>query len=459
MNKKRLFPSLLLSFLIHLGVLTAIDVFFVPTPVMPEWRELIPVDMFIIEEEEEVSQSDLRLKEAGISKESLIAKAQTAKGTPTTTPVEDFPGPIPKEGTFKPSLNMEQIPTPGVLPPGGEGKEVESRRVISRSASPPQRLPAIPHSPSDQSPLLEVEEARVLTMAEKGGIPTDSTTLEKITVPLGRNRPHPEFISDLPPIPTVRSPVLPEEREMMLTRQEESLQSHIGNSTTLSPLKVLKEAEKKTAYSRWDNLIPGKKLSMAPFLTGFEKRETFEGIQKGFSILLVLDTSGSVKGPPLVGIKKSAMEFVNLLGKLDRCGVITFNDQTSLVVPFTSDKNRLKRRIASVLTEGRNTVLFDALDQAFLLLKQEREKGRFVVLFSDGKDEGSRSTPREVIKKARKERISVFCFGYSRVERRYLRILENISQRTGGIFAEAPHFGEIVELFRTARDLKGKQES
>ncbi len=459
MNKKRLLPSLLLSFLIHLGVLTGINMVFVPTPGIPKWREIIPVDMVIIEEEEEGFQSDVRLKEPGLSKESLTAKAQTAKGTPSTSPVEDFPGPIPKEGTFKPSLNVEQIPTPGVLPPGQEGKEVESRRVITRSPSPPQRLPEIPHSPSDQSPLLEVEEPRVLTLAEKGGIPTDSATLEKITAPLGRNRPHSEFISDLSPIPTIKSPALPEEREMILARQEENLQPHIGDSATLRPLRGLKEAEEKAADNRWDNLIPGKTIPMEPFLTGFERKGTLEGVEKGFSMLLVLDTSGSVKGPPLEGIKKSAMEFVSLLGKLDRCAVITFNDEASLVVPFTSDKNRLKREIASLLTKGKNTVLFDALDQAFLLLREEKDNRRFVVLFSDGKDEGSRSTLHEVINRARKEQISVFSFGYSRVERRYLSTLENISQRTGGIFAEAPHFGEIVELFRTTRGLKGKQES
>ncbi len=428
MNKKKFIPSLLLSFLIHLGLLTGIDMFLAPTPGVPEWPELIPVDMVIIEEKEEGFQSDLTLKKTEFSKVPLIAKAETAKGTPSTTPVEDFPGPIPKEGTFKPSLNVEQIPTPGVLPPGQEGKEAESRRVVSRSLSPPQRLPEIPPSPSDQSPLLEVEKPRVLTLAEKGGIPTESRTLEKITAPLGRNRPHPEFVSDLLPIPTVRSPAFPEEREMMLARQGETLQSRVGKS-------------------------------MEPFTTGFEKRGTLVGAGKGFSMLLVLDTSGSVKGPPLEGIKKSAMEFVSLLGKMDRCAVITFNNEANLVVPFTSDKNSLKQKIARLMTKGKNTVLFDALDLAILLLKKEKDKKRFIVLFSDGKDEGSRSNPREVIKRARKSEVAVFCLGYSRVEKRYLKTLESISQRTGGIFAEAPHFEEIVELFRATRDVRGKKES
>jgi Mg-chelatase subunit ChlD len=153
------------------------------------------------------------------------------------------------------------------------------------------------------------------------------------------------------------------------------------------------------------------------------------------------------------------VEFVNLLGEMDRCAVITFNDDASLAIPFTSDKGRLKQKIAGIMTKGNNTVLFDALDLAFLLLKKEEDKGRFVVLFSDGKDEGSQLSLSEVVNRARKSKIAVFCVGYSRVEKRYLEALQGISQETGGIFAEAPHFGEIVELFRAARDVKGKQES
>jgi uncharacterized protein YegL len=427
-NRKKLFPFLLLSCLIHLGILSGIDVSIVPTPGMPEWPEIIPVDMLVIEEEKGGSQSAPTFKEAQLSKDPLIAKAETTKGTPSASPVEDLPGPIPKEGTFKPSLSVEEIPTPGVLPFGQEGKEVESKRIASRSLSLPVDLPEIPHSLSDPSPLLEVEEPRILTKAEKGGIPTYSPTLESITTPLGRNRTHSELVSDLPPIPTMQSPSVPEERKMMLARPGESPQSQLRES-------------------------------MKPFLAGFEKRGVFVGPAEVYSMLLVIDTSGSVKGLPLVGIKKSAMKFVSLLREVDRCSVITFNDKATLVVPFTSDKNRLKRKIAGLLTRGRNTVLFDALDQAFGLLREEKDRRRFVVLFSDGKDEGSRSSLNEVIKRGRKSEIAVFCLGYSRVEKRYLKTLEDLSRMTGGIFAEAPHFHEIVELFRAARYSKGKKGS
>ena len=459
MKKNKLTKSLLISFVIHLGVLTGIEGFLIPSPNIPEHPILIPVTTVLIEEEKEKKKSPIRLttKEAPLLKEAVVAKAQTAMGTPSATPLEDLPGPIPKKGSFKPSLNIEQIPTPGVLPVGHEGKEVHSRRVISPSLNPPLRLPTMPPSPPDRSPILGMEETRVLTQAEKGGILVHSMKFEKTTAPLGRNCPHPEFVSDLPPIPTVQPPALPEEREMTLARQADP-DSHPRNRTTPSPLKVVKPG-RKIAESGWENLLPWQVASLEPLTRGFNQRRPLLGPQEGFSMLLLVDTSGSVKGPPLEGIKGSAMEFVNLLGEMDRCAVMTFDDEASLVVPFVNDKTTLRREIGRLLPQGRNTVLFDALDHAFVLLKKEKDRRRFVVLFSDGKDEGSRSTSRKVINEARVSQIAVFCLGYSRIEKRYLRTLENISQRTGGIFAEAPHFQEIVELFGAARDATSKKES
>jgi Mg-chelatase subunit ChlD len=457
-RKSKLTQCLLLSFLIHVLILIGIDAYLIPTPGKPEWRELIPVDMVIVEEEEPPPSSPT-FREAAVSKDALVAKAQPAMGTASANPLEDLPGPVPKEGTFKPSLNAEQAPTLGALPVGKEGKAVESERVVSRSLNPPMRLPTTSPSTSDQSPLLRPEEPRALTEAEKGGVPDYSTTLQKVTAPLGRNRPHLEFVSDLPPIPTVSSPVLPEEREMVPARKEESREPDVGRSRTLRPLRAVKGTERKIVRSRRDTPLPEKPVPLEPLMTHFKKRGTFAGTEKGFSVVLVLDTSGSVKGLPLEGIKKSAMEFVSLLRETDRCGVITFNDEARLVIPFTSDKNRLKQGIAELMTHGKNTVLFDALDKAYVLLKKEKDRRRFVVLFSDGKDEGSRSNLHKVIKRAQRSRISVFCLGYSRIEKRYLGTLESISQSTGGIFAEAPHFREIVELFRAARYVKDKRES
>ncbi|NIQ39003.1 MAG: VWA domain-containing protein [Proteobacteria bacterium] len=458
MKRRKRIKFILFSFLIHLGILRGIDVFLIPVPGPPEEPAVIPVETIFLEEEEgkKGHLGELPPLTSGTPKGALIAKSLKAVGTPGPNPLEDLPGPVPKQGAFNPSQNVEEIPTPGVLPPGEKGKEVESRRIVSPSMNPLPQLPAIPPVVSDQPPVLQAEKPKVLTQAEEGGIPTYSMTLEKTRAPLGRSRKHPEFISDLAPIPTVESPVLPEESEMVLARQG-GPEPDTSTLPSLTFSEVSKQARHSVGERRSYKPFTEKMTAFEPLLGLVERQGPLMGIEEGFSLVLVIDTSGSVKGPPLEGIKKSATEFVSLLRDVDRCAVMTFNDETNPVRQFTSNKNRLKREISKLEVEGRNTVLFDALNEAFLLLEREGDKRRFVVLFSDGKDEGSSSTLDDVIDRARKFNVSVFSVGYSRIEKNYLQNLESISLETGGIFTEAPQFRELVELFRTARKPKKKK--
>jgi uncharacterized protein YegL len=297
-----------------------------------------------------------------------------------------------------------------------------------------------------------------LTEAEEGGIPIHSMQMEKTIAPVGRNRPDPQLIAELPPIPTIEAPAVPEEREMVLATSGKG-GSLPNTSSATAPLWPARKVEKKSTEIKWDKPLLGKSFSLDPLVKGFGQGKAFLEADRGFAILLAIDTSGSVKGSPLEGIKNSAVEFVNLLGEGDRSAVITFHDRVDVVVPFTADKKRLSRAISNLRSEGKNTVLFDALSTAFSQLREEKGKSKFVLLFSDGKDEGSRSNAQEVIQRARQLGIAVFCLGYSRVEKKYLATLESLSESTGGVFAETPHLPEIIDLFRSATVLRGRKKT
>lgn len=458
MKRKRLFRYFLLSVLIHLGALAGFDVLLMTPPAMPDQPVLIPVETVVLETRSETEESldPFTPKAVQPARHAVVAKASATRGTPSIDTIEDLPGPIPKEGSFKPSMNMGQIPTPGTLPMGQEGEAMQSKRVASRSTSLPVRLPPVPSSTPEQSPILDTSKAKVLTQVDSGqGLPVRSMKPEKTTAPLGRNRPHPEFVAELPPIPTVTSPTLPEVGEMILAEKAETMSPPSEGIKIEHPVTTTRHRQDPadTSSLLGSSHAPKQHISLAPLTTGLEPKAPLLGPGESYSMLLLIDTSGSVKGPPLEGIKKSAMAFVDLLDVTDRCAVITFNDEANLVVPFVSGKDRLSRDIASLACEGKNTVLFDALNYAFELLAREKDRRRFVVLFSDGKDEGSHVTFQEVIPRAQKSGIIVFCLGYSRIERRYLKNMENIAQQTEGIFAEAPQFREIVALFESARDL------
>jgi hypothetical protein len=71
-------------------------------------------------------------------------------------------------------------------------------------------------------------------------------------------------------------------------------------------------------------------------------------------------------------------------------------------------------------------------------------------LFSDGKDEGSRSTLDQVIEALKRAKISVLAVGYTRVEEQYLEILRSIADETGGVFVQTPEFQDILALYKSS---------
>lgn len=192
-----------------------------------------------------------------------------------------------------------------------------------------------------------------------------------------------------------------------------------------------------------------------PAALKFERPPTipFPGSDNGGSFLLLLDTSGSVRGDPLRGIKASAAEFISLMGPKDRVALMTFDDTPRLINNFISipfEKDMLKIRLRHLQTTGKLTVLNDSLLEASQILNSEDSENLHVVLFSDGKDEGSRSSFDQVVNALKAAKISVLAVGFTRVEQKYLDILRRIADETGGVFVQTPEFQDILTLYKSA---------
>ena len=114
----------------------------------------------------------------------------------------------------------------------------------------------------------------------------------------------------------------------------------------------------------------------------------FSSVDKPFSVVLMLDTSGSTRFR-VEDMQDAAIAFVNQLRADDRVMVVSFDDQIRLLSDFTGDRYRLRDAIRRTRT-GEGTKLYDAMD---LVINQElsRISGRkAIVLFTDGVDTTSR---------------------------------------------------------------------
>lgn len=114
----------------------------------------------------------------------------------------------------------------------------------------------------------------------------------------------------------------------------------------------------------------------------------FASVDKPFSVVLMIDTSGSTRFR-IEDIQDAAITFVNQLRPDDQVMVVSFDDDLKILSEFTGNRGRLRDAIRQTRT-GQGTKLYEAVD---LVINQRlnRVSGRkAVVLFTDGVDTTSR---------------------------------------------------------------------
>jgi len=143
-----------------------------------------------------------------------------------------------------------------------------------------------------------------------------------------------------------------------------------------------------------------------------EVRQKIDTISAGdlpLSVMLVLDTSASLRGQPLQDLKEAAFGLIALLTPNDRAAVLTFSGSVSLLAPWTSDPKQLHKAIFSAQSSGA-TALHDAA-YAALTLRDDQAGKPLVLIFSDGDDTGGWLSGSLVIDAARRNDAVVYAVG------------------------------------------------
>lgn len=119
----------------------------------------------------------------------------------------------------------------------------------------------------------------------------------------------------------------------------------------------------------------------------------FASVDKPFSVVLMLDTSGSTQYK-LDEIQEAAIGFVNQLHSDDRVMVVSFDDKIRVLSNFTSDRYQLRRAIEQT-RPGDGTKLYEAVDMVINRKLDQVQGRKAIVLFTDGVDTTSRHATYE----------------------------------------------------------------
>ncbi len=152
------------------------------------------------------------------------------------------------------------------------------------------------------------------------------------------------------------------------------------------------------------------------------------------TIVVLLDSSASVRSD-ILSIQKAANRFIKKLASGDRARIGFFHDQVVFGPRFTDDMAEHSAMINQMRPQ-RSTHLYDALTQSFERLERVSDR-KALLVFSDGEDQGSRTSMQGALEAARQSDVSVYAvgiLGWSADDGRHTnqRLLEQIARLTGG---------------------------
>jgi Ca-activated chloride channel family protein len=128
-----------------------------------------------------------------------------------------------------------------------------------------------------------------------------------------------------------------------------------------------------------------------------------------YSMGLVLDRSGSMAAM-IQEVYNAAFHTVRASKAEDEFFIELFNDRVELRQELTSDQGLLRRQLEGVVAYG-STALYDAILAGLDHLRKGRHDKKALLVVTDGADNSSKHSIREVLERARAENVIIFVVG------------------------------------------------
>jgi tight adherence protein B len=149
------------------------------------------------------------------------------------------------------------------------------------------------------------------------------------------------------------------------------------------------------------------------------------------AMVLAIDNSESMEGRPLRAAKRAATQFLVQERRAGTIGLVAFGHEALALTHAREVKSEVAETLAALRTDSEpGTSLYDAVELSVSRLKRMSSRTRILVLLTDGRDHGSRSSLSDAIAAA--ERANVVVFAIAAGERADREPLAALTGATGG---------------------------
>ena len=204
---------------------------------------------------------------------------------------------------------------------------------------------------------------------------------------------------------------------------------------------------KKSIKSRWLDILKWAAvisfviaLASPVIVTNYNRTK-----QNSRDIMLVIDSSKSMlergidsnnpKKSKFDAVKEVVSDFIDKR-KADRIGLINFASSAFIASPLTLDKNYLKDILKKqkVGIAGKRTAIYDALLQAIYILNNSKTKSKIAILLTDGIDNMSETSYKDIINFVKKAKIKLYTIGVGGYKDLDVDKLQALAEAGGGKF-------------------------
>lgn len=191
------------------------------------------------------------------------------------------------------------------------------------------------------------------------------------------------------------------------------------------------------------------------FENGVQQKITnLSGEDAPLSVGLLIDTSGSMAAKLNIS-RHAASQFLDTMHPQDEAFIIEFSDRAEIVQGFTHRVDELQEKITALESEGL-TAMLDSIHLGLEEMKKAKNPRKALLIVSDGGDNNSRYSNKEIEDLVREADVQIYCMGvFDPIS--YLhtpkdisgpKLLSEIAQQTGGKAFAAPNDNVLPTIAR-----------
>ncbi len=166
------------------------------------------------------------------------------------------------------------------------------------------------------------------------------------------------------------------------------------------------------------------------YLVNYIKIKDLNGSNNLLYLVISIDSSKSISENLLKEIKKTADDLLSNTGQNDMVALNKFNDEVILLNNFTNNNAEIIKNICKIQRHGSKTLFYNALYESLDLLNKTEFPQKAIIVFTDGKDEGSSIEINDVIEFAKESHIPLYCITFNPQDR--IKLLSRLTILTGG---------------------------